>query len=139
VIQPNKIEAIVNHEKTRFDKSFLDTQRRQLTALRTKLLGTRAAEQAEETDVNANSSGQAREYEDDAQKLTTLELEGSLEARDTERLVNVERALRKIEEGTYGVSDASGEPIPIERLNVVPEAIYTLAEQSAQDRKASSR
>lgn len=129
----------MNSGKTRFDKSFLDAKRRQLMALRETLLGTRTAEQAEETGVNAESSGEAREYEDNAQKLTTLELEGTLEVRDTERLVTVGRALRKIEEGTYGMSDASGEPIPIERLNAVPEAIYTLAEQSAQDQKASAR
>jgi DnaK suppressor protein len=120
----------------KFDKSFLEAQRRKLTDLRHSLLGTKASEHAEEGDVNAGTSGEAREFEDDAQKLTTLELEGTLEARDTERLVNVERALRKIEDGTYGISDVSGEPIPRERLEVVPEAIYTLAEQSARDQKA---
>jgi DnaK suppressor protein len=83
-------------------------------------------------------NGEAREFEDDAQKLTTLELEGTLEAHDTERLITVERALRKIDEGTYGISDVSGEPIPIERLNAVPEAIYTLAEQAARDQKAGA-
>ena len=40
---------------------------------------------------------------------------------------------KKIDEGTYGVSDASGELIPIERLDAVPEAIYTLEEQQARD------
>jgi len=54
-------------------------------------------------------------------------------------LVNIERALRKIDEGTYGISDVSGERIPRERLDAVPEAIYTLAEQSALDQKANSR
>lgn len=126
------------NEKTRFDQAYLETKRRQLTALRDKLRGTRSASQAEEAGVNAESSGEAREFEDDAQKLTTLELEGNLEARDTERLVNVERALQKIGEGTYGLSDASGEPIPIERLDAVPEAIYTLAEQNTLDKKAGA-
>ena len=78
-------------------------------------------------------SDQAREYEDDAQKLTTLELEGNLEAADDDRLSNIERALQKIADGTYGLSDASGAPIPIERLEAAPEALYTLAEQKSRD------
>jgi DnaK suppressor protein len=125
----------VNNEKLRTDKSFLDQKKHELNELRERVSGTRATEEAEQAAVNANASGEAREFEDDAQKLVTLELEGSLEARDTARLANIERALRKIDEGTYGLSDASGEPIPIERLNAVPDAIYTLAEQDALDKK----
>jgi DnaK suppressor protein len=41
----------------------------------------------------------------------------------------VERALQKIEEGTYGICDATGEPIPEGRLQASPEAIYTLQAQ----------
>lgn len=125
----------MSEENARFEPAYLDAKRRQLTELKAALLGTRAAAVAEEDEVNDEAHGEAREYGDDAQKLVTLELEGSLEARDTQRLVNVERALRKIAEGTYGLSDASGEPIPVERLNAAPEAIYTLAEQAALDKK----
>lgn len=125
----------MTQEKARFDQSFLEAKRRQLTELKAALQGTRTAAADEEAQVNAEALGEAREYDDDAQKLVTLELEGSLEARDTQRLVNVERALRKIDEGSYGLSDESGEPIPVERLNAAPEAIYTLAEQEAIDKK----
>ena len=31
-------------------------------------------------------------------------------------------ALRKIEDGSYGISEASGDPIPFERLHAVPWA-----------------
>ena len=125
----------MNTDKLRNDKAWLEQKRRELQALRAQLTGTRVAEQAEQADVNAGTSGEAREFEDDAQKLVTLELEGNLEARDTERLVGIERALRKIDEGTYGLSESSGEPIPIGRLNAVPDALYTLAEQEALDKK----
>jgi len=125
----------VTRENTRFENSFLEAKRRELIELKAKLQGTRSAAADEEAQVNAEASGEAREYGDDAQKLVTLELEGSLEARDTQRLMNVERALRKIDEGSYGMSDASGEPIPVERLNAAPEALYTIAEQEALDKK----
>jgi DnaK suppressor protein len=93
----------------------------------------RRGEEGAEASANAETHDQAREYEDDAQKLTTLELEGNLEAADDDRLSNIERALQKIADGTYGLSDASGAPIPIERLEVAPEALYTLAEQESRD------
>lgn len=41
----------------------------------------------------------------------------------------IEKALRKMEEGTYGVDEQSGDPIPYERLEVVPEAQYTIENQ----------
>jgi len=41
---------------------------------------------------------------------------------DSELLSDVNYALRKIEDGSYGVSEASGEPIRFERLRAVPWA-----------------
>lgn len=41
---------------------------------------------------------------------------------DRELLSDVNYALRKIEDGSYGVSEASGEPIRFERLRAVPWA-----------------
>jgi DnaK suppressor protein len=54
--------------------------------------------------------------------------------RSVERRARIERALAKIEAGTYGFSDVSGERIPKERLNAVPEATNTLREQEASER-----
>jgi DnaK suppressor protein len=85
--------------------------------------------------VRDDSAGGTQEYEDDAQKLAALELDGNLIVRDEERLVRVDRALKKITEGTYGFSDLSGLPVSRERLEVTPEAIYTLAEEKDLERK----
>ena len=41
---------------------------------------------------------------------------------DRELLSDVNYALRKIEDGSYGISEASGDPIPFERLHAVPWA-----------------
>jgi RNA polymerase-binding transcription factor DksA len=41
----------------------------------------------------------------------------------------VRRALQKIAEHTYGISDASGQPIPRARLEAMPEATLTLTEE----------
>src|SRR5271155_4781840 len=118
---------------SRLDKAFLDRQKRRLTELRQQILQVRRGEEGAEASANADTRDQAREYEDDAQKLTALELEGNLEAAGDDRLSNIERALQKIADGTYGLSDTSGAPIPIERLEAAPEALYTLAEQKSRD------
>jgi len=118
---------------SRLDQAFLARQKRRLSELRQQILAVRRGEESEEASANAETRDQAREFEDDAQKLTTLELEGNLAAADDARLSNIERALQKIDDGTYGLSDASGAPIPIERLEATPEALYTLAEQKSRD------
>jgi DnaK suppressor protein len=64
-----------------------------------------------------------------SQSLFTREVDATVEEQVERRLQHVERALQKIEEGTYGLSDESGEPIPRGRLEAVPEAIRTVDEQ----------
>ena len=118
---------------SRSDPSFLASQKRRLHHLREQILQVRRGQAGEEANANAQTAGQAHEYEDDAQKLTALELEGNLTAADDYRLSNIERALQKIDDGTYGLSDASGAPISMERLEAVPEALYTLDEQKVRD------
>ena len=125
--------GLMNSKVERLDKAFIERQRERLMKLRDELVDATQGEEAEEKAVNSQSSGQAEEYEDDAQRLTTLELDGNLVARNVQRLAQVDRALEKISEGTYGLSDASNQPIPKERLEATPEAIYTVAEQAARE------
>lgn len=124
----------MNAKASRVDAAFIDKQRHALTKLRAELSSAVRDEEAEEAAIKEEGVG-AREYEDDAQKIAALELDGALRVRDLERLGRVDRALKKIEEGTYGLSDMSGRPIPRERLEVVPESIYTLAEEEALEKK----
>jgi DnaK suppressor protein len=125
---------MMGDKTARLDAAFVERKRRQLLKLRDELRKSATATEAEESTVNNESNLQAREYEDDAQKLDTLEKEGNVVARGVERLARVERALSKIEEGTYGFSDVSGHRIPDDRLEAVPDAISTVAEQEASER-----
>jgi DnaK suppressor protein len=118
----------------KLDAAYLERKRRQLTKLRDELRKTSNAAEADEGGLTSDSVLQAHEYEDDAQKLDMLEKEGNLVSRDLARLARVERALKKIDEGTYGYSDISGQRIPDDRLEAVPDAATTLAEQKARER-----
>jgi DnaK suppressor protein len=124
---------IVVNQSLRLDAAYIERKRQQLMKLRDELRSTTEIAETDESNANRDSNLQAHEYEDDAQKLDTLEREGNLVARDVVRLAQVERALKKIEEGSYGVSDVSGHPIPKERLEAMPEAINTLSEQKADE------
>ena len=116
----------------RFDPAFIERQRERLTRIRAEILAATQAKEDEEALINSQAAGEARENEDDAQRLTMLELDGNLAARDIRRLAQIERALKKLDDGTYGFSDASGDPIPIARLEASPEAIFTAAEQESR-------
>jgi len=116
----------------RLDKTFIERQRKHLVRIRSEIQDAMQAKEAEEAGINSQSAGEALESEDDAQRLAMLELDGNLVARNIRRLAQIERALEKIDDGTYGISDASGDPIPIERLEALPEAILTAAEQESR-------
>jgi DnaK suppressor protein len=117
------------------DAAFLEKQRQYLLRLRAGLLAAAEATETDEGELKEDRGGGAVELEDDAQELDALERDGNLVVRDLERLERVDRALQKIAEGTYGLSDGSGEPIPRERLEAVPEALYTLSEERVREQK----
>jgi DnaK suppressor protein len=125
--------TLVTRKTSSLDPAFIERQKRRLTKLRQQILRIRRDLEKEQASVKDELSGQAREFEDEAQKLATLELEENLEAVEESRLSDIERALQKIDDGTYGLSDVSGAPIPIERLEAIPEALYTLEEQKIRD------
>jgi DnaK suppressor protein len=53
-------------------------------------------------------------------------------------LEDVERAVRRVEDGSYGCCEVDGEPIPDERLEVLPAARYCVRHQSEVDRAAEA-
>jgi DnaK suppressor protein len=55
----------------------------------------------------------------------------SLEVSNKERAVlrQIDRALEKIEDGTYGICDISGDEIPMKRLEAIPYATMTVKAQ----------
>jgi DnaK suppressor protein len=119
-------------KQARLDPAFLEKQKKKLQALRTQILSARQRETGEESGANSEVQGQAHEAEDDAQRLSELELEGNLAAIADARLDDIERALQKIDAGTYGISESSGAPIPVERLEAYPEARDTLEEHKSR-------
>ncbi len=112
------------------DQEFIAQQKQRLQDLKAELERVRDGLEEdqrfraeEEEDFTQHDSG------DMSQSLFTREVDATVEQQVERRLENVERALQKIDEGTYGLSDDSGEPIPKGRLEAVPEAVRTVEEQ----------
>lgn len=116
-------------ENSELDAGFVEKQRERLLRLRATLLAAVQSAESDETDIKDQRVDGALEFEDDAQGLDALERDGNLVVRETARLERVDRALKKIEEGSYGLSDRSGKAIPRARLEAVPEALCTLNEE----------
>ena len=119
---------------SRFDQTYLDGKRQELTRLRNALRSAIKAAQTEESEVAGDSIAGPREYEDTTQQLDSLDTAGNVVERNRRRLAQVERALEKIMDGTYGFSDKSGLSIPEERLEALPDAINTKSEQESSER-----
>ena len=79
------------------------------------------------------------DVEPDPTDQATIEEEYSLElrARDRERklLKKIEQALRRIDDGSYGFCEETGDPIGIPRLLARPTATLTIEAQSRRELK----
>ncbi|MEO8848668.1 MAG: TraR/DksA family transcriptional regulator [Casimicrobiaceae bacterium] len=109
--------------------AFIAEQKTRLEALRAQLAGGERAAVSAERAFREDHVEEAREFEDDAQDLARQEIEQARHDVDKVRLNDINRALEKIDEGTYGRSDVSGKAIPLARLEASPEAIRTVDEQ----------
>lgn len=113
------------------DPAFLQRQRKVLVKMRKELLALNTTKTATE---RVAKSDEVRDIEDDARQMAQSEIEGALGAVETQRLNGIDRALAKIEEGTYGFSDLSSDPIPKARLEAMPDALLTIDEEEAREK-----
>lgn len=112
------------------DQDFIEEQRRRLIDLKEELRGVRAGLDEDQRELE----GQGNDFTetdsgDMSQSIFDREMDASVGEQIGSRLGEVERALEKVEEGTYGVCDDTGESIPKGRLEAVPEAIRTVEAQ----------
>lgn len=112
--------ALKKAEVAKFKKK-LEELRDQLTH---SLKGS-TAEVKTPDEATGYSQHQADQGTDDFDRTISLELT----TKEYGILRQIERALEKIRDETYGVCDITGEEIPIARLNAVPYATMTVKAQ----------
>ena len=109
----------------------------QIAQFRQKLVDERraieariAARQGDIMDTVRDEEG-ASDDEYEAQRIYNREDDIVSDELDAQQLQQVKKALARIDAGTYGVSEVSGKPIPLARLEAVPSATTLVNEESA--------
>jgi DnaK suppressor protein len=115
----------------------------QLTTLRTKL-ETERTELLERVESKAGelseaSTNEPQDIEDAAAAEAGSFRTNSLHERDRARLAEVEAALARMGDGSYGICEDSDEEIPYRRLEVEPTTRYTVAAQEQRERESGVR
>jgi DnaK suppressor protein len=110
---------------------FVERQRARLESLRDEL-ASRQSSMAAQRDKTI-------EFEEQAQESAAQEPVEILRGIDDRRIAQIDRALEKIKEGTYGLSDHSGARIPRVRLEATPEATLTVQEEHGWESATSER
>ena len=118
--QRNEEMALKKADIARFKKRLEDLKIQMTHLLKDTTEDVKSAEKSK-----GYSQHQADEGTDDFDRMLTLELS----SKELNILRQIDRALEKINENTYGICDISGEEIPIQRLEAVPYATMTVKAQ----------
>ena len=89
---------------------------------------------AGQEDRQAEVDSEAEDEADAALALTEEGQDDAIAESLRNRLDTIERALHRLDDGTYGKSVRSGDPIPDERLEADPAAELTIEEARADER-----
>lgn len=118
------------------DEPFMNERQRQY--FRNKLLAWKNQILAESKMTLENLQNDTEALPDLADRATS-ETERSIELRTRDRqrklIANIDSALRRIEDGSYGYCEETGEPIGLARLEARPTARYSLEAQERHERR----
>ena len=105
----------------------------------------RLSEELEQLKTGVRPADERREgspfgkREEEATESFELEKRLTLEKRIRDQLAEVEHALHKFEEGTYGLCDNCGQPIDPARLEALPQANLCLNCKAQQAKNAKGK
>lgn len=120
-------------------EKFMNT--RQVEYFHRKLTGWREGilKEAQETLVHLQEESL---QEPDIADRASAETERSLELRTRDRqrklVAKIDEALRRLEDGTYGYCEETGEPISLSRLDARPIATLSIEAQERHERREKS-
>lgn len=80
------------------------------------------ADERTQQELGDIGTSEVSDRKDEAAQHTRSALEGAQEQRDVNEMAQVEAALHRLEDGTFGACTDCGERIPLARLHVQPAA-----------------
>src|SRR5213595_1239314 len=120
-----------------------DEARQRLEDERTRLEGVRETfadehlHEETETENLSELSGLDQHQADAGTETFEREKDISILEQIEAELADVEHALHRLDDGTYGLCEADGKPIPEERLEALPAARFCLAHQAEAERQSA--
>jgi RNA polymerase-binding transcription factor DksA len=109
-----------------FDAKFLESQRQLLLEERAKLLGQAENLEGEAAALMENLDPGDVQFDDESGEGDSLVVERerdlALSAQARQMIADIDAALQRIIDGSYGLSVISGRPIPKDRLRAIPWA-----------------
>jgi DnaK suppressor protein len=120
--------------KSPLNKKEMEPYRAMLLDLKTKLIKDVLMNQEAS---NESLEGEVLDSADLASDSYDKDLANSLSETERARLVAVEAALERVKQGTYGMCDSCGKPIPLGRLKVLPFAKLCVQCQEDEEKVAS--
>ena len=131
-----KIETKSKEYKPSSKEPFMNE--RQKEYFRAKLLDWKSEilkESKETLEVLQDESGKLADLADRASSETDRSIE--LRARDRQRklISKIDSALRRLDEGSYGFCEETGEPISLKRLDARPIATLSIEAQERHERR----
>ncbi len=112
--------SLTSQEIEHFKKRLIEMRAQITNSLRVSSKEVKSSEKS-----SGYSQHQADEGTDDFDRTVTLELT----TQEYNLLKQIDRALEKIDENTYGICDVTEKPIPIKRLEAIPYATMTVQAQ----------
>ena len=117
------------------DAEKLEHYRRLLTRQLREHTELARGNQSDALEIAANDDG-VKDVADQSVKDVSQEIEYRLSERESQLIADIDQALLRIDEGTYGVCARCGREIPERRLEALPTARYdaeckAIIEQSA--------
>lgn len=126
----------VKEGESAWTKAEIKEVRGELLQIREKVAAT-LAEQEEELDRLMRDAGDGAGHDQADMGATSFERDHELTVLNSERdkLAQIERALGRIDDGTYGVCESCGNPIGKMRLMAFPRATLCLSCKQRQERR----
>ena len=125
----------------KFSASFLEKQKTKLAELRDHILDQMQGVAQDSLREPASGGGSAfgMHQADAGSDAYEKDFALSLLSQEQDALYEIEEALKRIEAGTYGVCEMSGQPIPVNRLEAIPFARFTVDCQSRFEQENKGR